>query len=282
MDNFTPIVHRYTTYGMKMVVNVFMVETENGVVLIDAATAISSSTHIRDSIAENIKKPLHAILLTHGHPDHYIGAGEIAKDQNIPIVSTIGTYNFARFQDEYKLDTLKKGYRDNFPENRRFPDQIVKNGDELMFDNIVFKVIDYGPCESDSDAVWELNINGVRHVFVGDLIYNKRHSYFRDGHALNWIKTLDNMLIQYNHQVVFHPGHGDDCGAEIIIWQKAYIEAFLYTLRSLLNNKKNIGRQEQEILFDRMKSFLPDETIIFLLKYEPDETIKALRDHGAI
>ena len=125
-------------------------------------------------------------------------------------------------------------------------------------------------------------IDGIEHVFTGDVVYNRRHSYLRDGHALKWLKHLDSMLDMYDHTTVIHPGHGDDCGCEGIFWQKAYIQTFLFMLRSLLGNKQDLTKEEQEFLFDHMTSFLPDETILFLLKYEPEETINALKNENAV
>ena len=277
-----PKIHRYTTHDMKMIVNVFLVETKNSVVAVDAATALSSSREIRKIIEKKIGKPLKAILLTHGHPDHYIGAGELCRGLNIPIISTQGTLDFALYQDEYKIHTLQKGYGDNFPEKRVFPDTLVKDGEVVTFDKIDFTIRELGPCESDSDSIWMVLIDGIEHVFAGDVVYNRRHSYLRDGHALKWLRNLDSMLDMYDHTTVIHPGHGDDCGCEGIFWQKAYIQTFLFMLRSLLGNKQDLTKEEQEILFDHMTSFLPDEKILFLLKYEPEETINALKNENAV
>ena len=280
MKHMLPKIHRYTTHDMKMIVNVFLVETASGVVVIDTATALSSSREIRDIVVNKIRKPLKAILITHGHPDHYIGAGEIAGDSSIPIIATQATGEFARYQDKYKIHTLKKGYGENFPKERMFPNTEVKDGESITIDGIDFTVNDLGPCESGDDCLWSIRIDGDEHVFVGDILYNHCHCYFRDGHALNWLKALDAMLEKYDHTTLFHPGHGEDCGCEIIIWQKAYIETFLYTLKSLLGKRDRLTEAEQDVLFQRMQSFLPNKTNIFLLKYEPEETIKALLREG--
>lgn len=282
MGEFIPKINRYTTHDLRMIVNVFLIETEKGVVVIDGATALSSSREIRDIIDNRIQKPLLAVLLTHGHPDHYIGVGEIINNRPVPIIATQGTLDSAYYQDSYKIQTMEKGYGDNFPKQRKFPNEIVKDQDVVTYDNVDFTINDLGACESDADSTWTIKIQDTKHVFVGDIIYNKRHSYLRDGHALSWLKALDDMLDTYNHTTIFHTGHGDDCGTEIIHWQKAYIQAFLYTLQSFLEDKDTLDKEEQEQFFNRMKSFLPDETIIFLMKYEPEETIAALRRSGAI
>lgn len=282
MNDFKPIVHKYTT-PKYLTVNVFLVETENGVVVIDAATATSSSQEIRDIIATKIRKPLLAVLLTHGHPDHYVGAAEIVKGLDVPIAATQGTIDFARYQDKEKFDTLiRRNYGDDAPQARVFPDQVVKDNDVLVYDNVEFRIQDLGPCESDADSLWIITVDGVEHVFVGDIIYNHTHSYFRDGHALNWLKALDRLLDEFDHTAVFHPAHGEDCGTEMIYWQKAYIEAFLGTLKSMLRGRDHLDDGEKQHLVDKMKSFLPNEKLINLMKYELDETIRILKERNAV
>jgi glyoxylase-like metal-dependent hydrolase (beta-lactamase superfamily II) len=282
MSDYKPVIHRYTT-PKYLTVSVFLVETENGVVLIDSATASSSSHEIRSIIDDTIKKPLLAILLTHGHPDHYVGAGEIARNLNVPIVATQGTIDFTRYQDREKFDTLiKRNYGDDVPPKRVFANQVVKDGDVLTFDNVEFQITDLGPCESDADSLWMITIDGIKHVFLGDIIYNHTHGYFRDGHALNWLKALDGLLGEFDHTAVFHPAHGQDCGTEMVYWQKAYIQVFLGTLSSLLRGRDYLDDDEKTLLVNKMKSFLPNEKLINLMKYELDETIKVLKEGKAV
>jgi glyoxylase-like metal-dependent hydrolase (beta-lactamase superfamily II) len=282
MAVFTPVVHTYTTQGLRMVVNVFVVETEQGVVVVDGATALSSSEEVRSLIETRIRKPLLALLLTHGHPDHYVGAGRIRGSARVPIVATQGAADFARRQDEKKRQSLSVNYGANWPQERQFPDRIVGDGETIVLDGVSFHVHDLGPCESDSDALWTIVVDGVDHVFVGDVVYNHTHCYLRDGHAVQWLRALDDLLKRYDHTAVLHCGHGVDCGTEIIHWQKAYIEAFLGTMRSMLGGKGELSDAAKELLVRRMKSFLPSETILFLMTAELDETVAALRANGAL
>jgi glyoxylase-like metal-dependent hydrolase (beta-lactamase superfamily II) len=282
MASFTPIIHTYTTDGLRMVVNVFVLETERGVVVIDGATALCSSDEVRSLIETQIRKPLLAILLTHGHPDHYVGTGRIRGTSRARIVATHGAADSARRQDEKKRKSLSANYGANWPQKREFPDRIVGDGDTIVLDGVSFHVHDLGPCESDSDALWTTVIGGVDHVFVGDVVYNHTHCYMHDGHALHWLQALDSLLKRYDHTAVLHCGHGVDCGPEIIHWQKAYIEAFLGTMRSVLGKAGELSDAAKELLVRRMKSFLPSEAILFLMASGLDETVAALRANGAL
>ena len=50
------------------------VETHHGIIAVDATLTVSDARALREQ-AEPLGKPLLAVLLTHGHPDHYNGVG---------------------------------------------------------------------------------------------------------------------------------------------------------------------------------------------------------------
>jgi glyoxylase-like metal-dependent hydrolase (beta-lactamase superfamily II) len=276
MNQFRPVVHTYTT-PKYLTVNVYLVETPDAVIAIDGATAISTSREIRHIIDDTIQKPLLATLLTHGHPDHYAGVREMTLGLDVPFVATQGAADFARYQDRAKFDTLvRRNYGADAPPERSFPNRIVADHDVLTFDGVDFTVIDLGPCESGSDSLWTINIDGVQHVFVGDVVYNHTHCYLRDGNARSWLRALDRLTREFDHTAVLYPGHGAMCGTELVYWQAAYINAFLGTLHSKLHRRDTLDQAEKDGLVQRMKSFVASEQNLNLLKYELDETIRLL------
>ncbi len=276
MMDFKPVVHTYTT-PRYLPVNVYLIETEHGVVVVDGATALSTSREIRGIIDNQIKKPILAVLLTHGHPDHYVGVGEIIRGLDVPFISTQLAADFCHYQDEHKFDTLiRHNYGADTPEERLFPNQIASDSATFNFDGVEIRLRDMGPCESGGDSLWIMNMDGVQHVFLGDLIYSHTHGYFRDGHALAWLAALERLRVDFDHTAVFYPGHGEICGTEMTYWQQAYIRAFLGTLHSLLCGRDALTDAEKDQLVGKIKSFLPSDKLINLLKYEFDETIRLL------
>jgi glyoxylase-like metal-dependent hydrolase (beta-lactamase superfamily II) len=275
-------VHRYTSAVMDWDVNVFLVETENGVVLVDGAIAVSAAAEIRDLIHREIKKPLLAVLLTHGHPDHYTGIGEIVAGADVPVLATQGTADVVDLRERIEARVMAEVFGTEYPQQRLLPNRIVQDGDIVTFDGVSFKAVDHGACESDADTLWETEIEGVQHVFAADLVYNHMHAFMRDGHARNWLVQLDRLLETYDRSVVFHGGHGDDFGTEMIHWQKAYIQAFLAALGALLGGRETLDEGGQQELAARMRSFLPNDKLMFLMLFEFDETVKLLRESGLV
>lgn len=282
MEGFKPVIHRYEATVSDFFVNAFLIETENGVVAVDATLAISSSRALRSMIDDKIKKPLLAVLLTHGHPDHFTGLVELTRGLDVPILATQGAIDFAMAEDKEKEPIAIQIFGDEFPRKRMFPNKVVTDGETHTFDGVSFLLTDYGPGESDDDTAWSLDIDGVKHVFLGDMIHNHMHCFFRDGHALEWLKNLDRLLEEYDHTAILYTAHGEPCGIEIVYWHRAYLQAFIGILKSMLKGKDTLNDAEKNALVGKMQSFLPNDKTLFLLTYEMDKAIALLRKNGVV
>lgn len=277
-----PKIHRYEARVSDFFVNAYLVETENSVVAIDAALANSDAQALRRKIEREIKKPLHSVLLTHGHPDHFTGIGELTKGLDVPIYATQGSLDFARVEDERKAEIAVMIFGAEFPKQRLLPNTIVKEGDVVTCDRVTFAVRDYGPGESDDDALWVTRIAGVDHAFIGDIAYNNMHCFFRDLHAKEWLGSLDRLRREFDHTARLYPGHGDTCGVEIVHWNRGYILAFIDALGALLQGRDQLTAPEKDVLVAKMQAYLPNQKLLFLLTYELDETIRLFQAKGLV
>lgn len=280
MSTFIPKIYKYEATIGNFFVNAFLIETANGVVAVDATLAIPSTNDLRDIIRNKIKKELYAILITHGHPDHYTGIAELVKGfGEIPVHATQGAIDqcLARDKEESGYLGSDQAFGALYPKERMFPNTVVSNGEAVVFDDVVFTIENLGGCESDDDSLWSLQIGEQLHVFSGDIVYNKMHTFFRDGHSSNWIKKLDYCIGKFDQNTIFHTGHGEDMGIEMLYWGKSYIQAFLRILKGMLGNKETLSATEQQVLFSKMQSFLPNDKLLFLTGWQFDDMIKALR-----
>ncbi len=277
-----PKIHRYEARVSDFFVNAFLVETPGAVVAVDATLANSDARALRRKIDEEIRKPLKSVLLTHGHPDHYTGLAELTRGLDVPIYATQGAIDFAREEDRRKADVAVALFGAEFPRQRRFPEMVVKHGDRVTCDGVEFEVRDYGPGESDDDALWLLHSHGVDHVFIGDIAYNNMHCFFRDLHATEWLGSLDRLRREFNHSARLYPGHGDVCGVEVTHWNRGYIFAFIDTLRELLHGRDHLEPAEKQTLVAKMQTYLPNSKLLFLLTYELDDTIRFFTAKGIV
>lgn len=272
MEKFPKV---YTFTGRFMVlpqnhVHAYIVELENEVVVVDATLALDSATALREK-AESFGKPVTTLLMTHGHPDHYTG---LVKFTDVPRYASQGALEFAHREDIAKADTAKGYLGDDFPDVRVFPDKIVADGDTVTVDGVTFTFTDFGPSESDSDGMWSFEKDGVMHAFIGDIIANHTHSFFRDGHAVAWLAVLDRLERELADDAVLYIGHGETpVHKDIIPWMRGYIHAFLEAVDALPNKGDTVSREDQEKVIAAMKDYLPSEATLFLLDYELDVSI---------
>lgn len=276
-----PITHRYIGKFMALPsdhVNAYIVELENSSVIIDSTIALSSARGLRER-AEAMNKPIEAVLLTHGHPDHYTG---LAVFDDLPRFSSRGALDFAHREDVAKAAIATTLLGDDYPKVRVFPNEIVNDGEQLTFGGVTFTFHDLGPGESDSDGMWVYQEEGARHAFVGDAIAKDCHCFFRDGHTTEWLKILDRLQRQFDERTEFHVGHGSaPVGTQAIEWQRGYITAFVHAVERLRDQADATSRPAQERVIAEMKTYLPNDSTLFLLDYELDYSIGRLLEATA-
>ncbi|MBK8027077.1 MAG: MBL fold metallo-hydrolase [Chloroflexi bacterium] len=249
-------------------VHAYVVETESAVVVIDTTLALSSAANVR-RLADSIGKPIEAVLLTHGHPDHYTG---LVQFEEFPCLASWGCREFARREDIAKAETAKMYLGDEYPAHRAFPTEIVSDGQKFTFGGVEFTFSDLGPGESDSDGMWTIEKDGVRLAFVGDAVANRTHCFFRDGHTSEWLRILDRLEKEFaDRDTMLYIGHGaTPSTTEAIQWQRGYIQTYVAAMHALEDKTVPVTRAQQEKLIAAMKRYLPGDATLFLLDYEMD------------
>ena len=258
-----PIVHSYRSNGTGIFSNVYIVELQKGLVVVDASLTVSSGKEVK-SLIDDLGKPVYAFLITHGHPDHYNGLSEITRGLSAPIYSTQGVLDVIVKYDAEKEKQWKGMFGDEWPDKRTFPNKIIKDGETLTFDNVSFTVHDLGAGESHSDSYWIMQDGQARYGFIGDLVLNKVHAYLSDGHTEQWLTHLENLTNDFANIAVLYPGHGLPGGVEMLDWQKRYIEFYIQNLKPIWSDKK-ITSEEKTMLTNQMKAFLNNDRLSFLI-----------------
>src|SRR2546430_732298 len=82
-----PPVHQLAASPQGLGVNCWVVEGKRGLVAIDSALTVSDGKALRARV-DALGKPLVAILLTHGHPDHYNGVSYLIEGRRVPVYAT--------------------------------------------------------------------------------------------------------------------------------------------------------------------------------------------------
>lgn len=267
-----PIVHRVPGKFPVLPehVNAYLIELENSAVVVDATIALSSARQVRQ-VAESLDKPIEAVLLTHGHPDHYSG---LKVFEDIPRYASQGCLDFAKREDASKGAAGKEYQGDDYPDVRVFPDVIIEDNSKFTFGGLEFKFRNLGPGESDSDSMWVVEGDSGKHVFVGDLIAKNCHSFFRDGHIKEWMQILDMLEKKFDKSAMFYYGHGEaPSGLKTVAWQRKYNQAFIDAVTGLEDKSLPVSKENQEKVIAAMNEFLPNGCVSFLLEQDLPGTI---------
>jgi glyoxylase-like metal-dependent hydrolase (beta-lactamase superfamily II) len=271
-------VHRQASGAQGIFANAYLVETAHGVVAVDALLTETDSKALRARV-QSLGKPLLAVLITHGHPDHYNGVTNLVATDAVPVIATAGVDRVIRESDASKERQWKPMFGDEWPVRRTFPTRIARDGETMMFDGLSFTVHDLGPGESHSDSIWIMG-GAIPTAFIGDVVLNRVHAYTSDGHTAAWLKNLERVRGLVAGAGTIHPGHGEPGSADILDWQREYLTVYRNEVAGLAKGRASLTEHEKGLLVSRMRDHLPTDKLEFLIGLGADTVAAELSGSG--
>lgn len=258
-------VHRYANPEFAHL-NAYVIETRRHVVLIDAGASEIDGARLR-AMVSRIGKPVQAVLLTHGHIDHYGGIAS-AVDEHVPVISGSGTARqVADYDDLYfaRIPTV-------FPKRRRLPQRIFGHGESLTVDGVAFTLHELGPGESFADVWWSVEARGSKAAFIGDVAMYGIHAFFQSGRSAAWLRSLHLLQKQMPADAAIFLGHDTDPvdsppttdGLGKIAWQIACIERYREAVRSIAQGRAHLSGADVARVAAKMSGMLPKDRLDFL------------------
>lgn len=270
-------VHQYASPASGIFSNAYFIELENSVVLVDATLINSTSKALKDQI-DSLGKPIVAVLLTHGHPDHYNGLGNLVGALEVPIYSTQEVLDVIMEYDAIKEEQWTPMFGAEWPTNRIFPNSVVADGQVIQINGVEFSVHKLGPGESHADSYWVLKDNDKQYAFIGDAVLHGVHAYMTDGHFVDWLDNLSALETNLEDAQMIYPGHGEPGSQEILKWQKNYLKSYISNVETLLGTKDGLTEEDKAELVTRMKETLPNDKLEFLIGLGADVVAEAIID----
>src|SRR5262245_24620996 len=263
-------VHTHASGEGGIFANAYLVETEHGVVAIDAQLTESESRALRAKF-DALGKPLLAVLITHGHPDHYNGVTRLVGEAQVPIIATPGVAEVIRTDDAAKEVQWRPVFKEEWPVKRIFPNRLLPGEQSVEFDGVSYTVHDLGAGESRSDSIWIVRAGKDRLAFIGDVVLHGVHAYTNDGHTGLWLQNIARVQGLISGIERIYPGHGDPGpGKQLLDWQRRYLNTYRHNVAELAKGKPQLTDAQKDELERRMIAYFNSDRLRFLIKLGAD------------
>lgn len=197
-------------------------------VLVDAGFIKEDVDALGDMIA-GAGRRLTTLFVTHGHSDHYFGAGRLAERfPGVRVVAASGVVDYVTAHLAADTRLLGAMFGDTYAEPTLLPEPL--DGDTLDLEGHELRVIEVGQGDIAPSTV--LHVPELDAVIVGDVAYNGIHQMLGMSDPAGWeawIASVD-AIARLNPRTVVvghkRPELSDDRPAEILGGTRDYIRDF--------------------------------------------------------
>ncbi len=270
------VIHMLTSSPRSFLTNAYLIETAHAVVAVDTFMIVPDALALRE-LLHSTGKPLIAIIITHGHPDHYNGTATLMADfKDVPVISTQGITDCIRDSIDAKEVKWKPFFGDEWPSEKILPNQWVNNGETLCLDGLDYYFKDLGAAESSSDLCFTLGMNKSV-VFVGDVVFNQMHGFMNDGHSQQWLVVLKQLAGELKDVKTLFTGHGlPGNPAELISTQIEYVGVYQNEVAKLAKGNNGLSQEQKNELDGNMCKAYPHYQLAEFIKAGADSVANEL------
>jgi glyoxylase-like metal-dependent hydrolase (beta-lactamase superfamily II) len=254
-----PQIHNYTSSAPGPV-NSWIVESANGVVIIDTQRTLSEAQNALNMI-KKINKPILGVIITHPHPDHIGGTKVLLKGtNNVTIYSTQKVFDIMKNDTGGLIALAKKFHGDDYADQIVLPNRIENSGENVTIDGIVYSFKDIGPGEAGDMTLIFLPEEKI--LFTGDVVNNEMIPFLAEGRSLDWINQLDYIIQNYADAKSLYPGHGQSGPAKILLERQLnYINTFRSLVEQQLQSVAQVGEDKSANITEQGKSNIKSELL---------------------
>lgn len=203
--------------------NSYLISGRSEAIVFDIFMLHSDAVHLAKEI-EDSGKALKAVMISHAHPDHFMGTDAIVERfPNVPVLSTTNVIRDIKEDSPWMFSIIQKKWGAEAPKRVVIPEPITTNRVEI--DGIELQVMEFPEGESKHLAC--LYIPSMKAFISGDVVDNGAHLYVAEKHIESWISRLDDLEMFAKDRVdIFYPGHGPSGDLSLIAKTREYLRDF--------------------------------------------------------
>lgn len=195
----------------------YWIEGPSGLILVDAQF-LPSAAERSVAVAEEITgKRVELAIVLHANPDKYNGTG-VLRARGIRVVSARQVVEQIPTVDEERRRFFAERYRPDYPESLALPEVFGETTQHLHAGGVTVTAHVLGAGCSNAHVVVEFD----GHVFPGDLIANRNHSWLKEADIDAWLARIGEMRAMRPRHV--HPGRGPSGGVDLLDAEARYLE----------------------------------------------------------
>jgi glyoxylase-like metal-dependent hydrolase (beta-lactamase superfamily II) len=171
-----------------------VIQTSEGVVVLDALNSEAVARAEREAIANTIRQPIRLLVSSTFHNNY--SKGNLAYAD----VWKIGHEN-------YRTDLLALMQRQNASaeeQKARLPNQTFRDRITLYLGGKEIQILYVGRAHTRGDSI--IYVPQDRIVYLSELFFSDQFLFINDGYGLDWLKALD--AVEALGAEIFVPGHG--------------------------------------------------------------------------
>ncbi|MEM7028208.1 MAG: MBL fold metallo-hydrolase [Chloroflexota bacterium] len=181
-------------------------ETPNSLVLIDTQFLLPLALDYR-AYADSLGKPIERLIITHEHPDHFLGS-EAFADVQIYALAEVADAIAANGQAE--VDEKQADFGDTIASTFVVPEILEPGSVQIDGITFIFEVVE--DAEAEIQVVTKVPEYGV--VSVGDIVYSGVHLILA-GSPPTWTEALEALKAESADYPVVLAGHGLPGGPDL-------------------------------------------------------------------
>jgi glyoxylase-like metal-dependent hydrolase (beta-lactamase superfamily II) len=211
-----------------------LISGERDAVLVDPPMTIDQTARVIDWI-EASGKSLRHIFITHGHGDHWFGAGPLLE--RFPDVTVFASPGTIEVMQYHASPEVRGAVWDRlFPGQISAASVVATTPPDNTFDleGNELRIVEVGHTDTEKTSV--LHVPSIGLVVAGDAVYNGVHQYLVEsgnGGLQKWIEGLDTIAaLQPRRVVASHKNPALDDDPKAVQETRGYLEDVERLLRS--------------------------------------------------